>query len=237
MGDTSLSPLQRRRIAASDMVGDMELPTCRWRLTHDDLQLANDNAWREPISMNVYNEARNDTSDRVARRSASLLLMPALMLAVSLLAGCAQVTRSGNAGQTQTQSPTPSPSTRDSMVMNGCPSKLLPADRGVFHPDVTVTYSLDQGAAQPVALTHGQVLEIHLIPNVQWGLTITDTDHALQGSTPAGWYDTSANACAWRFAANTAGAAHLAFKGPVLCPPNIHCTAVLEQAAFDVTVH
>ena len=187
--------------------------------------------------MNMYHEARNDTSDGLARRSASLPLMPVLILAAMLFAGCVQVTRSGNAGQTQTQSAIPSPSTGDGVVVNGCPSKQLPVDRGVFHPDVTVTYSLDQGVAQPVALTHGQVLEIHLNPDVQWDLTITDTDHALQGSTPAGWYDTSANACAWRFAANTAGAAHLAFKGPVLCPPNIHCTAVLEQAAFDVTVH
>jgi hypothetical protein len=161
----------------------------------------------------------------------------ALALGFGLLfAGCGQVTRVGSASLTATPSATQSQSTGNSATANGCPSKQIPVDRGVFRPDVTVTYSQDLGAAQPVALTHGQSLEIHLDPTVQWSPTITDPDRVLAGLTPAGWYDASPNACVWRFAAVSAGAAHLAFGGLVLCSPNIRCKAVLEQAEFDVTV-
>jgi hypothetical protein len=153
-----------------------------------------------------------------------------------LLAGCGQVTHAGNTSLTATQDATQSQSTGGGATANGCPSKQIPVDSGVFHPAVTATYTLDQGAAQPVTLTQGQGLEIYLDPTVQWSLTLTDPAHALDGLTPAGWYDASLGACAWRFTASTAGTAHLAFKGPILCPPNIRCTAVLEQAAFDVTV-
>ena len=157
-----------------------------------------------------------------------------------LLAGCGQVTHAGSTSLTATpsatQSATKSPSARNSATANGCPSKQLPVDGGIFRPDVTITSSQDLGAAQSFALTQGQRLEIHLESTVQWSLTTTDPAHVLDSMTPAGWYDASLNACVWRFTAIGAGTDHLAFRGPVLCPPNIRCTAVLEQVAFDVTV-
>jgi hypothetical protein len=155
---------------------------------------------------------------------------------IALLAGCGQITQPGSdhpaTNTTATQMPTSVPTTA---VANGCPSRQAPADAGAFHPDLTVAYSLDQGAAQPVTLTHGQHLEIRLSPLNQWSLTITDPTHILASTSSEGWYDPSANACMWRFTAIGSGGAHLAFKGLVLCPPNIRCTAALDLAAFDVT--
>lgn len=153
-----------------------------------------------------------------------------------LLAGCGQVTHAGSTSLTATQSAIQSPSAGNGATANGCPSKQLPADGGIFRPDVTITSSQDLGATQSFALTQGQRLEIHLDPTTQWNLTTTDPAHVLDSMTPAGWYDASLNACVWRFTAVGAGTDHLAFRGPVLCPPNIRCTAVLEQVAFDVTV-
>jgi hypothetical protein len=120
-------------------------------------------------------------------------------------------------------------------VLNGCLSQQIPSDVGVFHPDVIVTYAQDQGAPQSVALAPGQRVEIHLAPGAKWSLIITDPTHILASTSSEGWYDPSSNACIWRFTAISAGDAHLAFKGPVLCPSNIRCTAALELATFDVT--
>jgi hypothetical protein len=158
-----------------------------------------------------------------------------------LLASCGQVTYSGSANFTTTRAATPAPtqsqSTGGSATAYGCPSRQLPVDGGVFHPDVIVVYTLDQGAAQLVTLTHGQHLEIRLGPANQWSLTITDPSHILASTSSEGWYDLSANACVWRFTATSAGEAHLAFKGLFLCPPKVHCKAALDLAAFDVTAH
>jgi hypothetical protein len=189
--------------------------------------------------MDPDHDVQNAVSLRRSQQVASLPLMfsvmSVLLLALALLAGCGQVTHAGGTSQSATSSATQSQSTGNSAAANGCPSKQLPVDGGVFRPDVTTTYNQDMGAAQPIALTHGQRLEIHLDPTVQWSLTITDPAHVVDGLTPAGWYDASLNACVWRFAVVGAGGAHLVFGGPIMCRPNIHCTAVLERVAFDVT--
>jgi hypothetical protein len=99
-----------------------------------------------------------------------------------------------------------------------------------------VSYRLDQGAAQPVGLSSGQRLEIHLSPTSHWTLALSDPNHVLASAPPEGWYDPTTSACVWRFVASGAGVAQLAFKGLVLCPPNVHCKAALEQAAFAVAV-
>jgi hypothetical protein len=130
-----------------------------------------------------------------------------------------------------------SPATTYDASAKGCPSKQIPVDGGAFHPAVSTTYTLDQGAAQPVTIAQGQGLEIHLIPTVHWSLTISDPNHTLDGLAPAGWYDASLDACVWRFATSGAGVARLTFKGTILCQPNLHCKAALEEAAFEVTAH
>jgi hypothetical protein len=108
---------------------------------------------------------------------------------------------------------------------------------GIFHPDVIITSSDDLGTAQSVSLTLGQRLEIRLDPTIQWSLTSADPGHILQSSAPEGWYDTSSNACVWRFVAVSAGSAQLTFSGLVLCQPaDVHCVAVAETATVEVAV-
>jgi hypothetical protein len=189
--------------------------------------------------MRLSSPARQLQNYRFKPREALLALGVVL-----LLGGCGQVTHAGSASLTATQAATPATtpattqaqSTGNSTLANGCPSKQIPVDSGLFRPDVTVTYSQDQGVAQPVALTHGQRLEIQLSPNVQWSLTVADPNRVLEGMTPEGWYDASVNACLWRFAAISAGSVYLSFRGSILCLSNLHCTAVSEQAAFEVTI-
>ena len=165
-----------------------------------------------------------------------LLHASCALVAGLLLVSCGQVSRAELASPTTPATAPAAQSTRGNVVAVGCPVQRAPSDANSFHPDVTITSSQDLGAAQPVALTQGQRLEIHLESTVQWSLTTTGPAHVLDSMTPAGWYDASLNACVWRFTAVGAGTDHLAFRGPVLCPPNIRCTAVLEQVAFDVTV-
>jgi hypothetical protein len=174
------------------------------------------------------------------RRRDILPVVPGVALSVAfLLAGCGQVTQSRMVDQTSTQTSRPvathSPAIGNEASATGCPSKQIPVDGGAFHADVTVTYTLDQGAAQSITLTRGQGLEIRLSAANQWSLTITDPTHILASTPAEGWYDPPANACVWRFIAINSGHAHLTFKGLVLCPSNIRCIAALELAAFDVT--
>ncbi len=185
--------------------------------------------------MNMYHEARNDTSDGLARRSASLPLMPALMLAAVLFAGCVQVTRSGNAGQTQTQSATQSPSTGDGVVVNGSVQTAPRRSRRV--PSRCHRYLQPRSRRGATCRAqHGQVLEILLTPDVQWGLTITDTDHALQGQLQRAG-TTHPQTLAHGVSPQTLLEPQPRLQGSRPLPTGIHCTAVLEQAAFDVTVH
>jgi hypothetical protein len=153
-----------------------------------------------------------------------------------LLVSCGQATGAESNHPPTTAPPTLVPtSVRTGAEPNGCLSQQIPSDAGAFHPDTIVTYTQDLGAPQPVALTPGQRVEIHLSPGAVWNLTIADPTHILASTPSEGWYNPSANACVWRFTAVGAGGARLAFKGLILCPPNTHCTAALEQAAFDVT--
>jgi hypothetical protein len=187
-------------------------------------------------------------SDTGLRRPILLTAQGIALLASLLLIGCGQITQTESGSQSGSQSATQSAtqaasqtatttSTDHNTATNGCPSKQIPVDGGNFRPAVTATYTLDQGAVQPISVARGQGLEIHLAPTAQWSLTLSDADHTLESLAPEGWYDAPLDACVWRFAASNAGVARLDFRGLVLCQPNLHCKAALEAAAFAVTTH
>lgn len=164
------------------------------------------------------------------------LLLLALTALVSLT-GCGQLTRSGTSGATTATtaalpSATAPPHASD---IKGCPGGQAPGDAATFVPDVTV--SQEASPAQPVALTHGQRLEIRLAPGAQWRLANAGFGSILTATSAEGWYNPAVNACIWRFTAASAGSVRLTFDGLVLCQPaNLHCVATTDSATFTVDV-
>jgi hypothetical protein len=156
-----------------------------------------------------------------------------------LLAGCGQVMVSG---QEMTGTPTVPAATATPAKITGrtsadCPLLQAPADAGSFQPDVIVSQDpQNAGIAQPITLTQGQRLEIRLQPGYAWELTVSDLNHVLSVPSPGGWYDGTAKACIWHFAAAGKGNAHLSFQGDIVCPPLELCPSSEQSAVYSVTI-
>jgi hypothetical protein len=82
----------------------------------------------------------------------------------------------------------------------------------------------------------GDIIQIALpAGKYKWTLT-SGGGSSLQSDSPAGYYDSSANTCVWRFTAQSAGTTIVKFQGPVLCQPNRACSPLILEAPFEMKI-
>ena len=168
---------------------------------------------------------------RISSRSAIVLAV----LALWMLSGCGLAT--GTSHSTAAGAPTTAPTTTGSKIngaiSNVCPIAQAPDDASAFTPHVIVKE--DSGSIHTLALRPNQRLEIRLDSQVQWALRLDDPQHILVSASSQGWYDTTSNACVWRFTAQTAGDAQLAFSGTLPCPPLKSCPSSDRSATYRLS--
>jgi hypothetical protein len=164
----------------------------------------------------------------------------ALLVSVSMLAGCGVTTatsQSSAASATSiaaTSAPTSTGATIQDTASNACPLAQAPEDATSFTPDIIVT-----GDGEPehrLSLRRSQRLEIRLDPQLQWTLRVDDPIHTLVGARSQGWHDPKSNTCVWRFTAQAAGDAQLVFTGTLPCPPLKFCPDFDRSATYRLTV-
>ena len=99
-------------------------------------------------------------------------------------------------------------------------------------PNVTVTAG--QATSTITALT-GNLIAFLLPFGSRWtGPTTSQGNLALL--PPAGYADTTAHACVWRFVAQRTGVTQLAFTGGPLCSPGQLCPFFVMLLSFTVVV-
>jgi hypothetical protein len=158
--------------------------------------------------------------------------LPAIvcLACLALLAAC------GSGIGTGTSTAGGSPTGTPGFTGIGCPSQLIPVDPPLHPPDVVLTQQSDPGSTvKTVAVAVGQSIEIRLPASFSWRLSRAP-DSVLALQNPAGWYDSTLNACIWRFGAASTGTVDLDFAGAIVCEPGKVCPALAAIARYHITV-
>lgn len=163
---------------------------------------------------------------QIGRRSIWLIISLATALTFVLTA-CG--TNSGS-GSTSTGS-TPPPTSTSAVNPHGCPNNAVvstaPTPANVV---VKMSHSNTTINAHP-----GDVIEVQLPFGQLWNGP-TSSQGVLQLQTPAGYAWEAANACVWRFTAQSTGTTQLNFYGRAICKKGEMCPQYIMSVPFTINV-
>lgn len=124
------------------------------------------------------------------------------------------------------------PTATASTTLTGCPAATQtvawPAP-----PDVVLTTPFP---SSPTTLRAGQALEVALPFGHLWHFEDGTEQPALALDVPAGYGDSGAQRCVWRFTAQRAGQVDLTFTMQALCPPKVACPLYIAILKAPISV-